>query len=739
MFYVLSPLINAVVGFIISFSIIKNNKTKTNIAFFITYVNIALWSLSYFFWQKTSDLSTALFWCQMLMSFAIFVPPFYLLFFSNLTDQVKKYKNIVIAEIAVGVIFLWFNWFTGTFIIDIVELTAWGTTFKLWPIAGPSYHVFLFLWFTASIHAIIVLYKSFKKSTGIKKSQLTLIFYGVILTLIGSTTNFFLWYKILIPPFGNIAFSIQCIIVGYGIIKYHFLDARVIMEKTLIYVVLTLFTFFSFHAVQWFMNIFYDTTSMVATYRIGALLSVIFVICFFLFDQIVRNFFASNIFYNFHNYEKTLKEFTADLVKNNNVDKIIEEITRILKEVLYTKEVAFTIYNEGDDKSYYNDLEQFFQSNNIFYTEEASTLIKAQKKDFSNRTLLKIKDRIASQNFTICLPLKDSNIFFGYIMLAEKTNGEKYTDRDLTMLITLSQQTSIAIHNSLQYAEIQDLKNNLEKKVKIQTRVLEKRALELEKTNKKQRELLAMKNEFLRVVNHQLNTPISIMKGYLSMIGDNSFSTEEIDKVLNNELERISITVADFWEAYSMEGENDIAMNPAPLAIKPIIQKMVEEKQKLSTVKERNLEVVLVNPELEIPEVWADAKKITHVISNLIDNAVFYTRAGSIKIGLDSNNGFVNVTVEDTGHGITEQDRQKLFKKFSRGNDANSLNPNGSGLGLYIAHKIIERSGGQITVQSSGLNKGSKFSFTLPVYAGQNQEERDPNKTTTGMKIEIFK
>ena len=155
---------------------------------------------------------------------------------------------------------------------------------------------------------------------------------------------------------------------------------------------------------------------------------------------------------------------------------------------------------------------------------------------------------------------------------------------------------------------------------------------------------------------------------------------------------------------------------------------------------QRNLTISTQKSNFQIPIVWCEAKQITHVISNLLDNAVYYTEKGGVEISYEltgQDKEFLQVNIKDTGAGISEEDKQKLFQKFSRGKHASGLRPDGSGLGLYIAKKIVESGGGKIWVESAEAGKGSTFSFTVLIYKNQQPENKEKIISREN-KIEIF-
>jgi signal transduction histidine kinase len=115
-----------------------------------------------------------------------------------------------------------------------------------------------------------------------------------------------------------------------------------------------------------------------------------------------------------------------------------------------------------------------------------------------------------------------------------------------------------------------------------------------------------------------------------------------------------------------------------------------------------------------LPNIPVDRDKIKDVVLNLVDNAIKYTPKGSIDVSAVSLGDALQVTIKDTGIGIAEGEDRELFKKFVRGDGVAQINTGGSGLGLFIAKKIVEAHGGKIWVESAGKNMGSSFIFTLP-------------------------
>jgi two-component system, chemotaxis family, sensor kinase Cph1 len=263
---------------------------------------------------------------------------------------------------------------------------------------------------------------------------------------------------------------------------------------------------------------------------------------------------------------------------------------------------------------------------------------------------------------------------------------------------------------------LEELTKKLEERVKEQTKDIQEKAKELEQKNTNLNKLLEVKNEFLRVVNHQLNTPVSIIKNSIYMIKSNSFTQEKGLSFIEEGVKRMEEIFTDFWKAFSFEGEG-IKLNFEETNLEEIADKLAEGFLNNSPlVKSRGL-AIRIDKNISLPHVKADPKQIIQVINNLLENAISYTNSGAVTMYFDNINGeFLKVFVADTGCGIDEEDKGKIFGKFVRGQRAIHERPSGSGLGLYIAKKIIEAHGGELKLESSEVGKGTTFSFTVPIW-----------------------
>jgi len=213
-------------------------------------------------------------------------------------------------------------------------------------------------------------------------------------------------------------------------------------------------------------------------------------------------------------------------------------------------------------------------------------------------------------------------------------------------------------------------------------------------------------------VAHELRTPLSNIQGYLEAIRDRVMKPNAATiRSLNEEAALLSRLVNELQELSLAEaGELKLAFQAEDVA--KLVRQAVSPWQPKMAAKEISLSLDLPDG---LPLVKIDWQRVNQVLHNLLENAVAYTpKGGSISVAAAELDGWVEVSVADTGEGIPAEDLPNIFERFYRVDKSRARVTGGSGLGLTIARRLIEAHGGRVTVESK-LGKGSCFSFTLPV------------------------
>lgn len=234
-----------------------------------------------------------------------------------------------------------------------------------------------------------------------------------------------------------------------------------------------------------------------------------------------------------------------------------------------------------------------------------------------------------------------------------------------------------------------------------------------------EREVQKMKSEFVSIVSHQLRTPASAVKWYLETLMDNrkgekmnKWQIEHIQQAYQSN-ERMIHLINDLLNVSRIES-GKLKIDLKTVTIYDLVKSVMDEIANFA--RANNVELVCnINSKKQL-KVNVDAEKVRQVIQNLISNAIKYTRPGKQQVIVDAfiAGKFLKVSVQDHGVGIPQDQQKRMFEKFFRAENAITMQTEGSGLGLYIAKKIVNLHKGEIWLESQ-IQKGTTFYFTLPL------------------------
>jgi hypothetical protein len=293
------------------------------------------------------------------------------------------------------------------------------------------------------------------------------------------------------------------------------------------------------------------------------------------------------------------------------------------------------------------------------------------------------------------------------------------------------------------YILIKSVKHEIAQKEEIQ-----KLAFKLEDANKHLEELDELKDNFMSMASHELNTPISAIEGYLSMILDEHMGgelNETHKKYLISVYEsskRLAALVRDLLNVSRIES-NRIHLIYEEVQMEDIINQAVMEVG--SKIKEMKHTLIFNKPSTPLPKTWFDKARITEVLINLLGNSIKYTESGGkIEVGAKSDDQNITVWVKDNGQGIPKEKQAHVFEKFGQVNVLKDQ-VKGTGLGLFISKNLVELHKGKIwfespacastsaratadrkaTVGREGEGRGTIFYFSLPVLKAKPVDEHE--------------
>lgn len=282
---------------------------------------------------------------------------------------------------------------------------------------------------------------------------------------------------------------------------------------------------------------------------------------------------------------------------------------------------------------------------------------------------------------------------------------------------------------------IKSVKKEIEQNKKLQSQ-----ANKLEKDKEELIKLDAAKDEFLMMATHELTTPITAIRGKLSMaIEENMAKLNEEQKEYftpaYDAINRLNHISQELVSA-ALINQNKLVINPENGNLDQLISGIVEESRKSAEAKGNKIEYIF---KFKAENIAFDSKKIKEVITNLIVNAIHFTEKGKIEISVNRTDSDIVISVSDNGKGIPLDSQKTLFDKFSQNGRFDPLNPTeqqGAGLGLFIDKEIIELHHGKIWFESTE-GKGSTFYFSLPNILIPEPKTTDNRENSTAVQAEI--
>lgn len=704
--------LNIVLAFIVWY---KNRKNKTNFWLGFSAVFSAVFTFfcgaTYFFWQANSIVS--IYWYRTTWLGVLMLPPF-VIFTYYFTQKLNKLKlkSILLYLLALAISFLALttSLFAKSVYFEYPNITSSPGVLDLF---GRLYILF------CTVLVLFNLGKYFFKSSGIRKLQIKYFVLGTAIFAIGGIIA-----TGIIPllkkesPYYDVPAYLSFLWMGltsYAMLRYRLMDIRVVVGKTAVYLLSFLATIGASFVLMFF-NVFLPIIIIIA---------VLFYQFFFkIFEKIASRYF----YYSFYSSQKVLTELGKKLVMILDISELSNTIAQTLiftmkldrAVVLFREKTGRFIilknigFKEENGISMVKDsfLTEFLEkTQKPLVFEELSLAEKDANTEQERISLRKLQDNMKHIEAIVCLPLLRGKNITGIIILGKKLSGDSYSKEDISLLSILTNQASVALQNAFLYDQVSDLSQNLQEKVDEQTKELKKALTELQEVDK-------AKSEFISMASHQLRTPLTAIRGYLSMLKEGDFGkpTDLMAMPLNNillSIERLIKLVNDLLSISKIELGN-IKIDKKPVKIEEVLQSCFDELK--IKAKEKKLKFIFQKPKEKLPEIMANELALRQIILNLLDNAIHYTIKGEVILSAEiKNSNNILIKVEDTGQGIDKQEMVNLFKSFVRGSAGTNLFIEGTGLGLSVAKKYIDLHQGKIWAESPGIGHGSAFFAELPV------------------------
>ncbi len=575
---------------------------------------------------------------------------------------------------------------------------------------GPLYSVFLVF---LAVYLGIAIYcgiRGFREAERLDRLRLRYVIFGIFITAF-----LLILTNVVLPliqghdtyaDLGSYFILIYASFTAYAIIRHRLFDIRTVVARSVAYTLL-LATLAAFYVAAGFAFTSIFSPSDTASKTQLVLNTALALILAFTF-QPLRRFFervTDRVFYrDRYDSQVVLSSFSKILVSELDLDRILKRALQELCESVHIEFGQLIIFNH--DRVYrvehYGPLPKRLMVAPELARLGHVMLVADELEGGERKTLL---DR---HGIRVALSLRTREEFVGYLLLGDKLSGDIYSGQDLRLLEIIDKELAVAIQNAKSYAEIREFNVTLQARIEHATN-------RLRVANRHLKELDRAKDEFISMASHQLRTPLTTIKGYLSMMleGDAGRLTKQQKEFVDYAFgasERMVNLISDLLNVSRLSAGRFL-IQTKPTDMVGMIDEEVHQLKQHAAAK--GLKLIFERPSHPLPPAQIDDNKTRQVVMNFIDNAIYYTQTGEVRVILTQDSDHVRLEVHDTGIGVPEAARKKLFTKFFRAGNAQDIRPDGTGLGLYLAKRVIQDQGGTI-IFSSVEGKGSTFGFELP-------------------------
>jgi signal transduction histidine kinase len=545
---------------------------------------------------------------------------------------------------------------------------------------------------------------------GLAVMLILIVIFNFILPSAFSDTRFIPFATVFIFPFIATA--------SYAIIKHRLLDIRAAVARSVAYL-LSLsciglaygLIIFSLSSVLTIGRNFSIADQRILYVGLALVTALTFPYTKRFFDRITNRLF----FRDAYDPQLFIDQLNKVFVSDKELESLLVNSSAIIEKNLKSEFCVFYIR-----KTAYADIRIIGGNPFNLKTNEAQVL--EQNASYLRRRVVITDDLAESQhNKSLYEVLQDHNIAAlirlasthntstnDFLLLAPKKSGNPYSTQDIKIIQIIANELVIAVENALHFEQIQRFNVTLQQRVDDATR-------KLRETNRRLKLLDETKDDFISMASHQLRTPLTSVKGYISLVldGDAGPIPTSQRKLLSQAFfssQRMAYLIADLLNVSRLR-TGKFLIEPSPVNLANIIEDEINQLHE--TAESRQLTIEYHKP-AHFPTLELDETKTRQVIMNFIDNAIYYTPAnGHIEVKLTEKEKSVELQVIDSGIGVPRAEQHRLFTKFYRAKNAQRARPDGTGLGLFMAKKVIVAQGGAIIFRSEE-GKGSTFGFTFP-------------------------
>jgi signal transduction histidine kinase len=697
----------------------KDYRKLQNKLFFLLALSLGGWVIGIGGFLLSSNASVAFAWAKAYYSFplgiAAAVPLFSYSFPYNDRIPRKIWLPVVLGYLAVAVPLLAFH----SFLTTSLAYHSWGKEIILNYLDYSLYSIYLLGAFALGlIHTYI---KSLR-ATGLARAQNRFYFYGFL-----TASSFGVFFNLILPWFGNYRLiwlgplfaSAFVLAFAYSIIRHRTFDVRLVVARTLTYalsllVFAAVYGFVIFGIAQYVFGVHFPVLTQIFISLATGLAALSFHRLKTAFDKATTRLFYRDAY----DSQDFFDEVNQALVSSLDLDKLLSATSQTIAK--FTK-TGFCVIGVKDDVDSGHLGQHVVGTQSKSFPQNEINQVRKLTPHLREPVLVvedlgaeheKLRHLLAKHDIALLARItsnaSSAEEGLGYIVLGNKKSGGAYTSQDRKVLATIANELVIAIQNALRFEETEKFNATLQERVETATR-------KLEHTNARLKQLNNTKDDFIGMASHQLRTPLTSVKGYISLVLDEDAGkiTGQQRKLLTQAFissQRMVALIADLLNVSRLR-TGKFVIEPGPVNLADMAAQ--EIKQLKETAEARGITLEYHKP-AHFPVVTLDETKTRQVIMNFLDNAIYYTELGGhITLQLHETPKTIELKVVDNGIGVPKSEQHHLFTKFYRAPNAQKARPDGTGIGLFMAKKVITGHGGSVIFDSKE-GEGSTFGFSFP-------------------------
>lgn len=587
--------------------------------------------------------------------------------------------------------------------LNIAGVRVEGSTVFMEP--GTFYIVYGILLGGLAAACLVSLWRNYSKSGLLQRNQIRYVAFGVALSSAISITFNVVLVPILGTSWGSVTANVLVILplvtfLGYALIRHRYTEIHRMLSWLTTYIIsLLILTGWLWMAETTLPQIYPDS---VTAQRVGLLIAILAALI--ALQPLVRTVRrrADHIFsVGWYDSQLFLNEMGAMLAGENKLSPLINNSLEAICTRLGVVGGQLVVLHEN--KHYES---AFFGASQPLATSKPnlskSHQILVADELPANSSL--VKD-FAHHGWRIGVPLETRGQRVGYLFLGIKRQGDIFTPKDLGVLQILSNQLAVAIVSAQAFDQISAFNTTLQKQV-------EEATASLRSANEKLQVEDRMKTEFIILTSHNLRTPLSIIKGYISLLEDTKMDANQTKLLgsMKEGLGRLSQFTEDLLAIDALTAGKQLVLEPVKM--KDILEPLIKDAN--DTADSKDLAFVDTIDEVAEETINANSLRLSGAIRNVLDNAFKFTKEGQVSLIAIKRSTIVQITISDSGIGISKDELPNLFTRFHRATSALQYDYDGEGIGLYLASLVIKEHGGSIEAHSK-LGKGSQFIITLPL------------------------